>query len=90
MRTGILEDVYLTIVSSPNEQGRVTVGVAVNPMTLWIWIGGGLMALGTIVAIGPTVRRRIRVRAGAPGAGRADRAGRARTPTRPSSEEVGV
>ena len=23
-------------------------------MTLWLWIGGGLMALGTIVAIGPT------------------------------------
>ena len=28
VRTGILEDVYLTIVSSPNEQGRITVGVA--------------------------------------------------------------
>ena len=35
-------------------KGRVTVGIAVNSMTLWVWIGGGLMALGTIVAIGPT------------------------------------
>ena len=26
VRTGIIEDVYLTIVSSPNEQGRITVG----------------------------------------------------------------
>jgi cytochrome c-type biogenesis protein CcmF len=66
VRTGILEDVYLTIVSSPNEQGRVTVGIAVNSMTLWIWVGGGLMALGTIVAIGPTVRRRLRVQAATP------------------------
>ena len=64
VRTGILEDVYLTIISSPNDKGRVTISIAVNSMTLWVWIGGALMALGTIVALGPTVRRRIRVRAG--------------------------
>ena len=33
------------------------------------------MALGTIVAIGPTVRRKLRVRAGTPDAADADRAG---------------
>ena len=27
VRTGLLEDVYLTIVSSPNEQGRITIGM---------------------------------------------------------------
>jgi cytochrome c-type biogenesis protein CcmF len=64
VRTGILEDVYLTVVSSPNDKGRVTISIAINSMTLWVWIGGALMALGTIVALGPTVRRRIRVRAG--------------------------
>ena len=81
VRTGIIEDVYLTIVSSPNDKGRVTVGIAVNSMTLWIWLGGGLMAIGTIVAIGPTVRRRLRVRAGAP---------EPPAPTEPVREEVGV
>jgi cytochrome c-type biogenesis protein CcmF len=59
VRTGLLEDVYLTIISSPNEQGRVTVGIAVNSMTVWVWIGGLLMALGTIVALAPSVKRRI-------------------------------
>jgi len=79
VRTGILEDVYLTIISSPNEQGRITINVAVNSMTLWIWLGGGLMAIGTIVAIGPTVRRRLRVRAGPP---------RPAVPTQPIREEA--
>jgi cytochrome c-type biogenesis protein CcmF len=60
VRTGLLEDLYLTIVSSPNEQGRITLGIAVNAMTVWLWIGGGLIAAGTIVAIGPRLRRRAR------------------------------
>jgi cytochrome c-type biogenesis protein CcmF len=47
VRTGILRDVYLTLISSPNERGRVTIGVAINPMVEWLWIGGGVMALGT-------------------------------------------
>ena len=60
VRTGFREDVYLTLLSSPNEQGRVTVGVAVNPMVLWLWVGGGVMALGTLVALSPSLRRRTR------------------------------
>jgi len=51
VRTGLFEDVYLTLVSSPSESERVTVGVAVNSMVLWLWIGGGVMAAGTIVAL---------------------------------------
>ncbi|HYU40218.1 MAG TPA: cytochrome c-type biogenesis CcmF C-terminal domain-containing protein, partial [Acidimicrobiia bacterium] len=60
VRTGLREDVYLTLVSSPNEQGRVTIGVAVNPMVVWLWVGGGVMALGTLVALSPSLRRRAR------------------------------
>jgi cytochrome c-type biogenesis protein CcmF len=60
VRTGFREDVYLTLVSSPNEQGRVTVGVAVNPMVLWLWVGGGVMAFGALVALSPSLRRRPR------------------------------
>lgn len=60
VRTGLFEDVYLTIVSSPNERGRITISVAVNSMTLWVWLGGVLLAIGTIIAIGPSLRRRVR------------------------------
>jgi cytochrome c-type biogenesis protein CcmF len=60
VRTGLLEDVYLTLVSSPNEQGRVTIAVALNPLVVWLWIGGGVMAVGTVLALAPTLRRKKR------------------------------
>jgi cytochrome c-type biogenesis protein CcmF len=57
VRTGLLNDVYLTLVSSPNERGRVTLGVQITPMALWLWLGGGVMGLGTIVALAPSLGR---------------------------------
>jgi len=60
VRTGVVEDVYLTLVSSPTKGGRITLGVRVNPMILWLWIGGGVIALGTILALAPRLRRRVR------------------------------
>ena len=53
------EDLYLTLVSSPNEAGRVTIGVFVNPMVMWLWIGGAVMVAGTVFAALPANRRRI-------------------------------
>ena len=46
MRTGLLRDVYLTLVSSPNQKGRITIGVDINAMVVWLWIGGFVIALG--------------------------------------------
>jgi cytochrome c-type biogenesis protein CcmF len=60
VRTGALRDVYLTLVSSPDESGRITLGVQVHPMVVWLWIGGGIMVLGTAVAIWPGSRARRR------------------------------
>jgi cytochrome c-type biogenesis protein CcmF len=64
VRTGWREDVYLTLVSSPNEQGRIALGVQITPMALWLWLGGGVIAGGTLVALSPSVRR-LRRRTGA-------------------------
>jgi cytochrome c-type biogenesis protein CcmF len=58
VRTGLLRDVYLTLISSPVDGGRVTLGVAVNPMVVWLWIGGGFLAVGTVIALLPVLRRR--------------------------------
>ncbi len=60
IRTGLLRDVYLTLVSSPTQQGRVTIGVGINAMVVWLWTGGLILALGTAVALAPTLRRRVR------------------------------
>jgi cytochrome c-type biogenesis protein CcmF len=58
VHTGVLEDVYLTLVSSPNNKGKIVLGVRINTMIVWIWIGGLVMALGTVLALSPRLRRR--------------------------------
>jgi cytochrome c-type biogenesis protein CcmF len=52
------QDWYLTLVSSPTS-GRITLGVQVGTMVMWLWIGGLIMVLGTIVALIPARRRRV-------------------------------
>jgi cytochrome c-type biogenesis protein CcmF len=66
VRTGLLEDVYLTLVSSPNDRGRVTIGVQIQPLTFWLWAGGALMAIGTVIALSPRLRRRVAAPDGPP------------------------
>jgi cytochrome c-type biogenesis protein CcmF len=86
VRTGLVEDVYLTITRLPDEDGgEVTLRVLIQPMTLWLWVGGGIMAFGTILAAWPGRRRRptdpvsapVALDAGAP-------------PPEPEPEPVGV
>jgi cytochrome c-type biogenesis protein CcmF len=60
VHTGLVDDVYLTLVSSPNAQREISLGVRINPLIVWLWIGGGFMALGTILALAPRLRRRTR------------------------------
>jgi cytochrome c-type biogenesis protein CcmF len=52
-------DWYLTLSSSPTS-GRVTIGVQVGTMVMWLWIGGLIMVIGTVVALVPPRRRRVR------------------------------
>jgi cytochrome c-type biogenesis protein CcmF len=59
VHTGVLQDVYLTLVSSPTDTGRVTIRVQLNPMVAYLWIGGLLMAFGTALALIPMRRRAI-------------------------------
>jgi cytochrome c-type biogenesis protein CcmF len=59
VRTGPFEDVYLTLVVAPRDAADVAViGVAVQPLVAWLWIGGLVMAFGTVLAAVPGTRRR--------------------------------
>jgi cytochrome c-type biogenesis protein CcmF len=64
VRTGLLRDVYLTLMASPDQDGRITLGVQLSPLVVWLWIGGGIIILGTAVAIWPARRARRRPSAG--------------------------
>ncbi len=55
-------DIYLTLVSSPTS-GRVTIGVQVGTMVMFLWIGGLIMALGCALALVPTRKRDVLGRA---------------------------
>jgi cytochrome c-type biogenesis protein CcmF len=59
VKTGLKEDVYLTVTRLPDAPGgAVTLRVIIQPMVLWLWIGGGVMAFGTVLAAWPGHRRR--------------------------------
>jgi cytochrome c-type biogenesis protein CcmF len=52
----LTEDLYVILAGHEGEVA--TFKVLVNPLVVWIWIGGGVMALGTILALSPDRRRR--------------------------------
>lgn len=58
VRTGLNEDLMLSIVRAPGE-GDPTLGlrVMVQPLVLWLWVGGFVMAFGTALALFPGRRR---------------------------------
>jgi cytochrome c-type biogenesis protein CcmF len=59
VRTGFAKDVYLTLEPGAEPGGTVAViRVFVKPMILWLWVGGGVMAVGTLLAAFPGSRRR--------------------------------
>ncbi|MDY0885900.1 heme lyase CcmF/NrfE family subunit [Dongia soli] len=60
IHSNFARDVYV-VVGEPDGQGGWTVRIYVEPLVLWIWLGGGLMALGGVVSL---TDRRYRV--GAP------------------------
>jgi cytochrome c-type biogenesis protein CcmF len=60
VRTGLTEDVYLTLVVAPRGAGAsAVIGVIIRPLMLWLWLGAGLMAVGTLMAAVPGRRRRL-------------------------------
>ncbi len=58
VKTGLREDVYVTVTRLPEGvDGPVVLRVIIQPMALWLWVGGGVMVLGTILAAWPGRRR---------------------------------
>ncbi|MDQ1396808.1 MAG: cytochrome c-type biosis protein CcmF [Acidimicrobiaceae bacterium] len=59
VRVGLKEDVYLTIVQAPKDPGGpAVVQIIIQPLISWLWIGGSIVALGTLLAAWPGGRRR--------------------------------
>jgi cytochrome c-type biogenesis protein CcmF len=52
-------DVYLTMIAFDDRSGTVTLTMIIEPLVVWIWIGGLVIAAGGLIAAIPARRRRI-------------------------------
>ena len=59
VRTSLTRDVYLTLQRAPLDDAGETAAlrVIVQPLVTWLWVGGAVMAVGTILAAFPGRRR---------------------------------
>jgi cytochrome c-type biogenesis protein CcmF len=57
IRTSLKEDLYVILAGFGAEDGSATFQILINPLVVWLWIGGGLLLLGTTVAIWPEGRQ---------------------------------
>ena len=62
VRSGPIDDVYLTLVAVPDlsagGDASAVIGVNIQPLVAWLWLGGALMGFGTLLAAWPRERRR--------------------------------
>lgn len=59
VKSGFTKDIYLTLERADGAGAtEADVKIFIKPMIVWMWIGGGLMAVGTVLAAFPGRRRR--------------------------------
>ena len=52
LRPNLKEDLYI-VLSSLEPDGLAAFQVIINPMVIWLWIGGGVLLVGTLIATWP-------------------------------------
>jgi len=59
VRTTPAEDIFVSLVwtSFDQQDKSVTIRAMVNPLVVWIWIGGGFLLLGGVIAFSHQDRR---------------------------------
>jgi cytochrome c-type biogenesis protein CcmF len=58
VKTGFGRDIYLTLEAAAPSTGTATIKVTLKPLIMWLWIGGALVALGTVLSAFPGKRRK--------------------------------
>jgi cytochrome c-type biogenesis protein CcmF len=55
-RLGLKEDIYLVLGDFARDGSHATIKLQINRLVSWIWIGGAIITLGTLLAILPERR----------------------------------
>jgi cytochrome c-type biogenesis protein CcmF len=56
----LVEDVYVLLNGWDDSGGNATFTIYINPLTIWIWLGGIVLVIGTLIAAWPhPVRRTV-------------------------------
>jgi cytochrome c-type biogenesis protein CcmF len=59
VRTTWRDDIALTLLDVPEDpEGPATIRAVIQPLIVWLWVGGGVIAVGTVLAAFPGSRRR--------------------------------
>ena len=57
VQSSLVEDVYLTLLVAPNDDDIAVIRVIVQPLVAWLWLGGTIMVIGTVLSAVPGSRR---------------------------------
>jgi cytochrome c-type biogenesis protein CcmF len=57
LRLGLKEDLYV-VLASLEADGLAAFQVLINPMVTWLWIGGAVLIVGTLIAAWPARKRK--------------------------------
>ncbi|MFO8011140.1 MAG: cytochrome c-type biogenesis CcmF C-terminal domain-containing protein [Dehalococcoidia bacterium] len=57
IRTTPLEDLFVALLNYESRTDSITIKAAVKPLIIWMWIGGGFILLGGIMAFWPERKR---------------------------------
>ncbi len=55
VRSGLREDLYLILAGWEAGGEVVALQVIINPLTIWIWIGTGVLLLGSLICLAPRI-----------------------------------
>jgi cytochrome c-type biogenesis protein CcmF len=58
IKSGLKEDLYVVFAGMDEDNEHAVIQVWINPLVSWVWIGGLVLTLGTIITVLPNVKQR--------------------------------
>jgi cytochrome c-type biogenesis protein CcmF len=54
LRSTLAQDLYVVMEGTDQDSGKAIIHVIINPLVQWVWIGGMIVLLGTLLALVPS------------------------------------